>query len=157
MHNLKLLSANVMKSSDVCHSLLNDENLRSFYLLLLTEPWANIRSSIPHSAPICHAHWQPFFPSILDIGSSQRAAPFRSMIWASRRHICRQIPILHSNITAISMETTGRSFLIVSMYIPCSTNQKKIDEERLITRLNLISKVFTEQKKCLKTQTLSLY
>ena len=36
MHNLKILSASVMKSSDLCHSLWNDEKLHFFSLLLLT-------------------------------------------------------------------------------------------------------------------------
>lgn len=52
---------------------------------------------------------------------------------------------MHSDITAISIETPGRSFVIVSVYIPCSTNQKEIDKEAITTQLNLISKVFTEK------------
>lgn len=35
--------------------------------------------------------------------------------------------------------------MIVSIYILYSTNPKKIDKKSLMTQLNLISKVFTEE------------
>ncbi len=67
------------------------------------------------------------------------------MIWANKRLICKKIPILRLDITAIDIEITGRSFLIVSIYIPCGTNQKEKDKESLTTRLSLIHKVIIEE------------
>lgn len=51
------------------------------------------------------------------------------MIWTNKR---KQILIFHPDITAISIEITGRSFLIVSMYTLCSTNQKEKDKKALL-------------------------
>ncbi len=80
MSNLRILSANVMKSSEVYYSLLNDEKLRNFLFLLIFKPWANIRVGSPHSAPFYHTHWQPFFPSILNLENTRNTTAFRSMI-----------------------------------------------------------------------------
>ena len=37
MYNLRILSGNIMKSSDVYHNLLNNEQLKEILFLLLSE------------------------------------------------------------------------------------------------------------------------
>ena len=146
MSNLRILSANVMKSSEVCQSLLNDEKLKDFSFLLLSEPWANIRANSPHSAPQYHTHWQPFFPSALNLENIRNTIAFRSMIWASKDLHCKQIAIPHPDITGLTSQICNRFFLIISMYIPCSSGQTKIDQQNLITQMPHIHQAFETEK-----------
>ena len=127
MSNLGILSANVIKSSEVCHSLLNDEKLRDFSFLLLSEPWANIRVGLPHSAPLCHTHWQTFFSSILNLENTRNTTAFRSMIWASKVLRCKQIAIPHSDITGLIVQLGKRIFLLISVYVPFSSGRIETD------------------------------
>ena len=146
MSNLRILSANVMKSSEVCHSLLNDEKLKDFSFLLLSEPWANIRASSPHSAPQYHTHWQLFFPSVLNLKNICNTTAFRAMIWASKDLHCKQIAILHPDITGLTSQICNRFFLIISMYVPCSSGRTEIDQQNLVTRLHHIYQAFETEK-----------
>ncbi len=114
MSNLRILSANVIESSEVFHSLLNDEKLKHFSFLLLSEPLANIRASSPPSAPEYHTHWQPFFPSVLNLKNIRNTTAFRSMIWASKDLYCKQITIPHPDITGLPSQICNRFFLIIS-------------------------------------------
>lgn len=138
MSNLKILLANVMKSSEVCHSLLNDEKLRDFSFLLLSEPWANVRVGSPHSAPHHHTHWQPFFSSIFNLKNTRNTTAFRLMIWASKVLRCKQIAIPLSDITGLTVHLGNRFFLIISVYVPCSSGRIETDQQNLAIRLHYI-------------------
>ena len=146
MSNLRILSANVMKSSEVCHSLLNDEKLRDFSFLLLSEPWANVRVGSPQSAPHHHMHWQLFFPSTLNLENTRNTTAFRSMIWASKVLRCKQIAIPHSNITGLAVHLGNRFFLIISVYVPCSSRRIETNQQNLATRLHYIHQALEIEK-----------
>ena len=138
MSSLRILSANVMKSSEVYHSFLNDEKLRDFLFLQLSKPWANIRVVSLHSAPIYHTHWQFFFPSILNLQNTSNTTAFCSIIWASKILRCRQIVVQHSDITGLTVQLDNRFFLINLMYVPWSSGRIKTDQRNLVTRLHYI-------------------
>lgn len=74
MSNLRILLANIMKLSEVCHSLLNNEKFKDFSFLL------NIRVGSPHSALHHYMHWQPFFLSTLNFENTYNTTVFYSMI-----------------------------------------------------------------------------
>lgn len=57
MSNLRILSTNIMKSSDVYYSLLNNKQLKVFLFLLLSKPLANIRTGLPHLALLYYINW----------------------------------------------------------------------------------------------------
>lgn len=49
------------------------------------------------------------------------------MIWAHKDFKCRQVSIMHPDITAVVYYLDGekRSIMLVSVYIPCITNQRE--------------------------------
>ena len=69
---------------------------------------------------------------------STNTTTFRSMIGASKGHHCKQIAIPHSDITGLTVQIGKRRFLIISVYIPCSSGRVEIDQQNLATRLRYI-------------------
>lgn len=133
---LQILQLNANKSSDVSQSLLNDTKLVDYGFLLLTEPWAHVNDSEePFSTPRFYFHMHPFFPSKIRQKKSQNSGCFRSMIWANKAFQCRQVTIPHADITAVvsSFETEKRSVMLISVYIPCITNQREKNLRQLTT------------------------
>lgn len=67
------------------------------------------------------------------------------MIWAGKGLKIHQVPIPHSDITAILYFLPKRTIFVVSVYIPHSTNSSE-DEPKLLARLDLIKKTFLDKK-----------
>lgn len=63
------------------------------------------------------------------------------MIWAAKRQKVHQVPIHHSDLTAVLLLLSDRAILLISVYIPCSTSTSK-DEPRLMSCLNLINETY---------------
>ena len=59
-NGFSILQANMNKSQNVSHCLLNDQDLQQCAFLLLTEPWSHI-SEEAYSIPLYHSQRQPFF------------------------------------------------------------------------------------------------
>ena len=78
-NDFSIVQANVNKSQNVSHSLLNDQDLKENAFLLLTEPWSHI-SEEAYSAPLYHSQRQLFFPSKIRKGLGQNKGCFRAMI-----------------------------------------------------------------------------
>lgn len=101
-NKLQILQLNANKSSNVLLSLLNDSTLADYGFLLSTEPWAHCHTNKdPYTALTFHSHRQPFFPTKIKYGKAQNSGCFRSMIWARKDLLCRQVSIKHPDITAV--------------------------------------------------------
>lgn len=111
---LKILQANLHKSLDAQLSLFNDEALKDFSLLLLSEPHCFRVEGKPVVSPVSHPYWTPYRPATEHNGS----CAFRSMIWAHRDLQPRQVPIRSPDLTAISLQLQDRILLVISVYIP---------------------------------------
>lgn len=147
-NGFSIVQANVNKSQNVSHSLLNDQDLKENAFLLLTEPWSHI-SEEAYSAPLYHPQRQPFFPSKIRRGLGQNKGCFRAMIWAHKDFYCRQVMIEHWDIVAVITELlpVKRKIFLVSVYIPCSQkNTRDRATQQLLRRLNLIRAAFLEEK-----------
>ncbi len=68
------------------------------------------------------------------------------MIWASKNLYCKQIAIPHPDITGLTSQICNRFFLIISMYVPCSSGRTEIDQQNLVTRLQHIHQAFEMEK-----------
>lgn len=133
---LQILQLNANKSSDVLQSLLNDTKLADYGFLLLTKPWAHAHGDKePYSAPLFHSYRHSFFPSKIKQGKPQNSGCFWSMIWAHKALKCRQVTIPHPDITAVisSYEREKKSIMLISVYVPCVTNQREKNLRQLTT------------------------
>lgn len=68
------------------------------------------------------------------------------MIWVNKAQKSKQVPINHSDITAVVSQVQERMLLVVSVYIPCSSGNKDEDQENLQYRLNLNYNMYQREK-----------
>ena len=70
------------------------------------------------------------------------------MIWASKVLQYKQIAIPHSDITGLTVQLGNRFFLIIiiSVYVPCSSERIEIDQRNLATRLHYIHQALKMEK-----------
>ena len=112
---LRILQANLYKSSETQLSLLNDEGLQDFGLILVQEPHCCRVEDKIVTAPAHHAYWTPHVPTT---HNPQGRWPFRSMIWAHRNLPVKPIPTPSPDITAVLMRVEDRQILVFSVYVP---------------------------------------
>lgn len=142
-----ILQANLRKSREISHSLFNDESLKSHVVIFTTEPWAKFENNIYFTAPAYHTYWQPFFPTKQTISLDRRSPPFRVMIWINKKFsIIQQITIPHHDICDLIFHTDDRDLFLVSVYIPCSTNNCLVDNTELGKRINLLCNTFLHKQ-----------
>src|SRR4051794_21091439 len=95
-------------------SLLNDESLASFSLLLLSEPSIIVdNKGRVFSISQHHSYWIPILPSI----HNQQHPVVCSMIWAHHSLQVHQIPVQLLDITVIIIQIEDMSTLILFVYI----------------------------------------
>ena len=133
-----ILQANLRKGREIQLSLLNDEALQDFGLLLIQEPYCWRTEDEVIVAPQHHAYWTPFTPSA---HNPQGQRPFRSMIWAHRRLAVKQIPTPSHDITALIVKLGDRRILVFSVYVSPSTEDV---EDPLPRRLRMIRDIVAQ-------------
>jgi hypothetical protein len=111
----RILQANLRKGRETQLSLLNDEALQDFGLLLIQEPCCWRTEDQVMVAPQHHAYWTPFTPTV---HNTQGRWPFRSMIWAHRRLSVKQVSTPSHDITALLVKLGNRRILVFSIYVP---------------------------------------
>ncbi len=144
----QILQANLRKSREVNHSLFNDESLQSYAVIFTTEPLAKSENNTCVTAPAYLSYWQPFFPTKQAISlERQSLSPFRAMIWTNKKFAnIQQIAILHSDICAVILQTDDQDLFLVSVYVPCSTNNRLADDIQLEERINLLHNAFLHEQ-----------
>jgi hypothetical protein len=130
--DFRILQANLRKMPETQQSLLNDEDVRDFGLLLIQEPYCFRIDRQDLVSPVYHPYWTAYTPTAHDHGSRW---PFRSMIWAHRDLAVKQIPVASSDVTAVVAELEGRQILAISIYVPA--RESEADDE-LISRLDCV-------------------
>src|SRR5258705_2135848 len=111
----RILSANLHKIPETQLSLLNDEGLRDFSLLLTQEPHCGRIDGRVTTTPQHHTYWMPHIPAS---HNEEGPWPYRSMIWAHRDLRVKPILTSSSDITAVLTEVEGRKILAISVYVP---------------------------------------
>jgi hypothetical protein len=112
----KVFQANLGKRPTVQHSLMNDEGLQDYGLLMITEPACFIRDDGRVIAPpSCHAKWSQFLPTET---AAEGRFPIRSLIYANTELRARSVPVASSDITAVQFRINQRTFLVMSVYVP---------------------------------------
>ena len=114
----QILQLNVGKQEMVQLSLLNDDSLKDFSVLAISEPysWRSKENNSTVVIPVQHYNWTKMTPTALHNG---RWA-IRSMLWVRRDLEARQIAVDSADITAAVLRLPDRSILIISVYIPQS-------------------------------------
>jgi len=81
LDTLQIMYLNIGKRKHVQHSLINDEGLRNYSLLLTTEPYIYRHPTTDQPTVTPHRHWQMFGPTVQRQDGAPRHA-FRTLIWA---------------------------------------------------------------------------
>src|SRR5271168_100769 len=110
----QILQLNVGKREMVQLSLLNDDNLKDFGVLAISEPysWRDDHGTVV--IPIQHHNWTKLIPTAFHDGRW----PIRSMLWIRSDLDARQMAVDSADITAASLSLPDQSILIVSVYVP---------------------------------------
>jgi hypothetical protein len=74
---LRILQLNVRKQQMVQHSLMNDDSLKDFGVLAISEPYARAIENTVVTALTGHSNWTKVVPS----AQRQGRWVFRSMLW----------------------------------------------------------------------------
>jgi hypothetical protein len=134
----QVLQLNVRKQSAVQQSLMNDEQLKDFGVLAISEPrvWGN--DSTLMTVPMGHLNWTKM---ILTVQRRERWAVW-SMLWIRKDIEVEQVPVKSADITAAMLHLLDHTILVVLVYV------KGNDTEALLETLcelhQLIHKTRTE-------------
>ena len=137
----RILQANLRKTPETQLSLLNDEDLREYGLLLIQEPHCWRTDDKVITTPQHHAYWTPYIPAS---HNENGRWPFRSMIWAHRDLAAKQISTPSPDITAVLIELEGRKILAISAYIP---RRQEDVEDILPPRLDCITEIIEKTRR----------
>lgn len=114
MHStFQILQLNVGKRREVQQSLLNDETLRGYGVLAISEPYARMRDDTVVTVPAWHSNWTKLTPTM----TRDAAWPIRSMLWIRSDIEAVQIPVASADLTAARLRLPDREVLMVSVYV----------------------------------------
>ena len=127
---LQTLQANLGKSGMAQHSLMNDEGLKDYGLLLISEPSCfRHESNSVVAPPTIHHRWAQFLPSGRAV---EGRFPIRSLIYVNRALQAQAVSIPSSDLTGVRIQVQGRSILVISVYVPPG------DQDALVRTCGLI-------------------
>lgn len=148
-----ILQANLGRGSVAQLSLLNDEAARDMAVMLVTEPciFDIDGKAIVHE----HAMWETVRPT--QVESDRVVRSFRSLIYVNKRSQFRQIAVPCSDIVAGILKFDSLELMVVSVYVPCTTDGSRSRAENraeLRHRLDLVrsARVDFEQQSGKKIQ-----
>lgn len=114
MHKtLKILQLNVRKQQPIQQSLLNDEQLKDYGALAVTEPHARRINGQLVTSPMGHPNWTKMTPTEI----REAGWPCRSMLWVRRDIEAEQIPVRSADLTAAKLHLPDRTIIMVSVYV----------------------------------------
>ena len=134
----QILQINAQKRPAVMHTVVNDESLRNFGAILISEPhvWRH-NEGRAILTPKTHHNWIKTEPSILN---NEGRWPYRSMIWTRADLEIEQVQVISSDITAVVIRLPRRQILLLSVYVHGS------DTEALRRAINKINQVISSKK-----------
>jgi hypothetical protein len=118
----------------VQQSLMNDEELRDFGVLAITEPHVWKQEDTLVIAPIGYPNWTRMIPTVQEEG---RWA-VRSMLWIRKDLEAEQVAVASSDLTAAVLRLHDRAVLVVSVYVPGN------DAEALLRTVGILRRVIND-------------
>ena len=122
---------------------MNDEQLRDYGVLAITEPYVWKQGHTLNTVPTRHANWTKMIPTVQE--ESRWAV--RSMLWVRKDLEAEQVAILSSDLTAVVLLLPDRVVLVVSVYVPGN------DEEALRKSVGLLGRLINEVRNHVGTRT----
>ncbi|EAQ84331.1 predicted protein [Chaetomium globosum CBS 148.51] len=110
---LEILQLNVRKRREVQESLLNDEGLKNYTTLAISEPYARLIDGSVAMMPMSHHNWTKLIPTT----RRETRWPIRSMLWVRSDVEAEQIPVPSADLTAAQIRLPDRVVLVVSVYV----------------------------------------
>ncbi|KAM4058185.1 endonuclease-reverse transcriptase domain-containing protein [Hirsutella rhossiliensis] len=104
---------NVRKREPVQQSLMNDEDLKDYGVLAVSEPYARMIDGKVVTSPRMHSNWTRILPTHMSDGPW----PIRSMLWVRDDVEVVQMPMPSADLTAAVLRLPERSVLVVSVYV----------------------------------------
>ena len=109
-----ILQLNARKQDVVQLSLLNDDSLKDFSVLAISEPYSWKTTDNNVVIPVRHHNWTKIIPTAVHVSRW----PVRSMLWIRQDLEVSQIAVDSADITAAVLHLSDRSILILSVYVP---------------------------------------
>jgi hypothetical protein len=129
MHkSLRVLQLNVRKRDVIQQSLMNDDRIRDYGVIAISEPYARMIENTIVTSPMGHSYWTKMIPTERHDGKW----PIRSMLWVRSDIEAEQIPVESSDLTAAILRLPDRVVLVVSVYV------EGINEEALRSAIRLL-------------------
>lgn len=125
---LSILQLNVGKREPVQQSLMNDETLKDYGVLAVSEPYARLVDDMVVTSPMWHSNWTKMIPT----QRHETLWPIRSMLWVRRDIEAEQMPVPSADLTAAVLRLPERDMLVVSVYV-----QGK-DAEMLVAAMDIL-------------------
>lgn len=142
--DIRILQANVARRREAQLSLLNDDSVQEFAMLMITEP--SILSIDGKPVVNNHTHWNLIRPTSL--AEDHIIHSFRSLIFVHKGAQFRQIQVPSSDITAGILFTNKQRILAVSIYVPRDPSASHEENAiQLSCRLEMITRAWEETKR----------
>ncbi|XP_044718862.1 endonuclease-reverse transcriptase domain-containing protein [Hirsutella rhossiliensis] len=111
LESLRILQLNAHKSDMVQQSLMNDEDLKDFAALAISEPHARNIDGKVVTSPMGHHNWTKMIPTCV----RDALWPIRSMLWIRSDLEAEQVPVPSADLTAAVLRLEGREVMVVSV------------------------------------------
>ena len=110
---LSILQLNVGKREPVQQSLMNDDTLKDYGVLAVSEPYARLVDDKVVTSPTWHNNWTKMIPT----KRYDALWPIRSMLWVRSDIEAEQLPVASADLTAAVLRLPERDVLVVSVYV----------------------------------------
>lgn len=131
--SLRVLQLNVGKRDMVQQSLMNDNKIRDYGAIAISEPYARMIENTLVTSPMGHSYWTKMVPTERQEGRW----PIRSMLWVRSDIDAEQIPVASSDLTAATLQLPDRAVLVVSVYVEGSNDEALVSTIRQLHNLSV--------------------
>ncbi|KAK8912673.1 hypothetical protein VCV18_012367 [Metarhizium anisopliae] len=90
--------------------VMNDDNLKDFTILAISEPFARKVGGAVVTTPNIHSNWTKMIPTV----THDTQWPIRSMLWIRRDLEAEQVPLPSGDLTGAVVRLPDRDVLVVS-------------------------------------------
>jgi hypothetical protein len=116
----QIFQLNMRKGKETQLSVMNDEELKDYTVILMSEPWCTTIDEEVITIPQFHRSWTKFHPTTLD---KERRWPLRSLLWINTEIEAIQVLILLVDLIIVVLRIPESLILVVSVYVECGGNE----------------------------------
>ncbi|QGA14933.1 hypothetical protein EYB26_005087 [Talaromyces marneffei] len=131
LKSFRVLQLNVGKRDMIQQSLMNDNEIRDYGAIAISEPYARMIEKTMITSPMGHSYWTKMTPTERHEGRW----PIRSMLWVRSDIEAEQIPVKSSDLTAAILQFPDRAVLVASVYVEGNNEEALISTTRLLHSL----------------------